>query len=74
MSKVESTVSSKVDAGSTAPMSVDGCCGGPPAQGTAGCCAQDAAIKAGGGEGCGCSTTVAPTTASTSAPLRSRCC
>ena len=30
------------------------CCGGPAPEGREGCCAQDAAVKASGGEGCGC--------------------
>ena len=32
----------------------EGCCGGPPLARTEACCAEDAAAKAAGGEGCGC--------------------
>jgi hypothetical protein len=31
-----------------------GCCGGPASAGTNACCAEDAAVKASGGSGCGC--------------------
>ena len=36
----------------------EGCCGGPPLARTEACCAEDAAAKAAGGEGCGCGPSV----------------
>ena len=36
------------------PVTAGSCCGGPAPAGVAACCAEDAAAKAAGGEGCGC--------------------
>jgi thioredoxin reductase len=41
----------------TEPIEVTGCCGGPAPAGVDACCAKDAAAKADGEAGCGCSTT-----------------
>jgi hypothetical protein len=48
----------------------NGCCGGPAPAGTSACCAQDAAVKATGGAGCGCGA-AEPRVA---APPKARCC
>ena len=36
-----------------------GCCGGPAPEGASACCARDADVKAAGGDGCGCGSTLA---------------
>lgn len=42
------------DAAATDEQIPHGCCGGPAPPGVDACCALDAAVKSGGGTGCGC--------------------
>ena len=47
-----------------------GCCGGPAPEGASACCARDADVKAAGGDGCGCGSTLA----AAPKPAASGCC
>jgi len=54
MLKTDTTVITETERHATVVAAEGACCGGPAPEGRDGCCAQDAAVKATGGDGCGC--------------------
>ena len=55
-SKTDSTIPTEARRNATTAGAVSTCCGGPAPEGRDGCCAQDAEVKASGGQGCGCNS------------------
>jgi hypothetical protein len=72
MLKTDSTVTTEAGQHGAAAGATNACCGGPAPEGREGCCAQDAAAKASGGEGCGCNA--AREAPAEPARARSGCC
>jgi hypothetical protein len=56
MLKTDSTVTTEAGVHAVGAGATSACCGGPAPDGREGCCAQDAALKASGGRGCGCNS------------------